>query len=180
MCLKAEICEGKVIRQGRDVVRSALVNEIKRGVEAIHLVDDFTFRKQANGTTSIGDQFRHNLDFLNGFLNGIRVGRIDYGKRKRDGRVAKDRHYAIRQFETVISHFENLRRADFEATISVASEIDETVWVASSVMREMEFVHSHTIHHHALIAEKLAGFGVSLEEHFGVSPSTLAYWRQAA
>jgi len=80
----------------------------------------------------------------------------------------------------VISRLKNLQRPDLGAMISVASEIDSTVWTMSSVIREMEFVHSHTVHHHALIAAKLAGLGVSMKEQFGVSQSTLAYWRRAA
>jgi len=108
------------------------------------------------------------------------LGRIDYGKRERDVRIAKSRHYAIERFENVIAILENLQRADLQAMISVASETEGNVWLTSSVLREMEFVYSHTIHHHALIAEKLAGFGISVSKCFGVSSSTLAYWRRAA
>ena len=180
MCLKAELCEGKGSGQGLGTIRSAVIHEVEQGIEAIHLLDDITFRKLGNRTGSVGDQFRHNLDFMNAFLNGIRIGRIDYSRRERDERVAKSRHYAIEQFESVISRLKNLQRPDLGAMISVASEIDSTVWTMSSVIREMEFVHSHTVHHHALIAAKLAGLGVSMKEQFGVSQSTLAYWRRAA
>jgi hypothetical protein len=180
MCLKAEVCEGKGINRGPECIRSAVVDQVGRGINLIGELDDFTFRRHANGTGSIGEQFRHNLDFLNAFLKGIRVGRIDYEKRERDERVAKSRNYAIERFEGVIIGLENLQRSDLQGMISVASEIECDVWLMSSVLREMEFVHSHTIHHHALIAEKLAGFGISVNKLFGVSPSTLAYWRRAA
>jgi hypothetical protein len=64
-----------------------------------------------------------------------------------------------------------------EAEVLVRSEIDPDVWHSSSVGRELEYVLSHTVHHHALIAEKLAAIGVYIERHFGVAPSTLEYWK---
>jgi hypothetical protein len=180
MCLRAELCEGKGINRGAHNLCAAVINEVNLGIELICELDDLTFRKQANGTGTIGEQFRHNLDFLNVFLKGIRIGRIDYGNRQRNERVAKDRYYAAEQFEEVVFGFEHLRRADLQTSVSVMSEIDEDVWLISSALREMEFVYSHTVHHHALIAEKLAGFGISIREDFGVSRSTMTYWQRAA
>jgi hypothetical protein len=62
--------------------------------------------------------------------------------------------------------------------VSVRSEIDDEVWHSSSVMREFEFVHSHTVHHHALVAEKLKAFGLEVSDGFGVAPSTLKFWAE--
>jgi hypothetical protein len=60
----------------------------------------------------------------------------------------------------------------------VRSEIDAAFWIESSAARELEFLHSHTVHHHALIAEKLSSSGVKLPDDFGVAPSTLKFWAE--
>jgi hypothetical protein len=73
-----------------------------------------------------------------------------------------------------------LSRAQTGSTVSVRSESDTGVWLTSSVAREMEFVLSHMIHHHALIAEKLVGQGIILDRAFGVAPSTKSYRNKLA
>ena len=49
---------------------------------------------------------------------------------------------------------------------------------SSTLGRELEFAVSHTIHHYALVRERLRG--VDFDPRFGVAPSTLEYWRTAA
>ena len=46
---------------------------------------------------------------------------------------------------------------------------------ARRATRELEFAISHTIHHHALIKERLRHLGIEFDEKFGVAPSTLEY-----
>ena len=59
--------------------------------------------------------------------------------------------------------------------VMVRSEVNANVWHASSVSREIEFVHSHTIHHYAVIARLIAEAGESVSNDFGVAPSTLRF-----
>jgi hypothetical protein len=146
----------------------------------IGLIDDVNYRRQTNGSGSLGAQFRHNLDFINAFLTGVKIGRIDYGRRKRDIRIENDRRAAIAQTEGLKSMIEKIEKRSMLNSISVRSEIDSSLWFPSSVMRELEFVHSHTVHHHALIAEKLLNSGIHVEKDFGVAPSTLQYWKKQA
>ncbi len=159
---------------------TSLISELDRAADMIALVDDVSFRRQANGSGSVGAQFRHNLDFINAFLKGVKIGRIDYGKRERDLRIENDRSAAIAQIEVLKAMIEKLESRSTLNSISVRSEIESSLWFPSSVLRELEFVHSHTVHHHALIAEKLMGFGIHVEKDFGVAPSTLQYWNKQA
>jgi hypothetical protein len=153
---------------------------LKRAVETIESVDDLTYRRSANGTGSVGEQFRHNLDFLNTFLKGIAIGKIDYTDRERDQRVERGRRYAAERFELAICRLSSLNVRELAGIVSVRSELDRSSWLVSSVLREMEFVFSHTIHHHALIAEKLSGFGIFVGKDLGVAPSTSEHRRQLA
>jgi hypothetical protein len=156
-----------------------LVAELDSAAAIIDFVDDITYRRRANGG-SIGAQFRHNLDFINAFLKGVEIGRMDYGDRERDVRIENDRSAAIARIQTLKIGVTKLDPRSTLTGVSVRSEIDDGLWLPSSVWRELEFVHSHTVHHHALIAEKLVGFGIRVEKDFGVAPSTLRYWEKQA
>lgn len=159
---------------------SYLRDELQKGIDMIAEVDDPSYRRTANGTGSIGGQFRHNLDFINSLLNGIEEGCIDYTKRERDIRVEEDREYAVERFRVTIRRLNELSPKQFGKSVLVRSEVDQEMWVPSSLIREAEFVHSHTVHHHALIAEKLSGYGIAATANFGVAPSTLKYWEKQA
>lgn len=155
-----------------------LAAEIERGIAVIARIDDEAYRKSTTRSASVGAQFRHNLDFVNGFLGGVGAGRIDYNDRERDPIVESDRGYAIGRFRNAVGSVSRLRGMELRKIVRVRSETDANVWHLSSVARELEFVLSHTIHHHGLIAEKLAASGGPDVPHFGVAPSTLEFWKK--
>jgi hypothetical protein len=165
---------------GRDMILDALIAELERGGDTIAAVDDFTYRRFANGSASVGAQFRHILDFVGCLLNGIGTGRIDYADRIRDPRIETDRAFALARSRQLLQALRMLDTKVMGKSIVVRSEIDPETWLPSAFAREAEFIHSHTVHHHALIAEKLAGFGVRADAALGVSPSTAKYRRQMA
>jgi hypothetical protein len=158
----------------------SVIGELERGCELIKRLDDLTYIRSATGTGHVGGHFRHNLDIVNNFLIGIAERRIDYNRRERDIRIETDREYAVEKLDLAKRRIGNLNDGILERLVSVRSEVNPTTWLPSSVTRELEFVHSHTVHHHALIAEKLAGFGIAVNENFGVAPSTLKYWQTRA
>ena len=161
-----------------DFLTKALIDELTRGARLIEQIEDSVYCRKANGTGSIGGHFRHNLDFVHSFLNGIRSGKIDYNRRERDVRTEEDRFYAVERFALTIRRFGNLESDFLQRKVWVRSEIAAEIWHESSAARELEFLHSHTVHHHALIVEKLAFFGVQVTDNFGVAPSTLKFWEQ--
>lgn len=171
--------EAIFLRSESLLVRSVIA-EFERGREIIDRLDDPNYRRSANGTGCVGGHFRHNLDFVNSFLNGIAERQIDYNARERDVRVEIDRKYAAKKMDFAMRRLSNLTGELLERLIYVRSEVDLTTWHPSSVIRELEFLNSHTVHHHALIAEKLVSFGIAVTENFGVAPSTLEYWRTKA
>ncbi len=164
----------------RPLMLNALIEELDRGSMLLLELSDHIYSAEKNGTGSVGGHFRHNLDFVNGFLNGIETGRIDYNKRERDTRVETDRLYAVSRFADAIGRLRCMSPDSMSSVVEVASELNSSIRHGSSVSRELEFIHSHTVHHHALIAEKLAGFGIRIGSDFGVAPSTLEYWQRKA
>jgi len=60
------------------------------------------------------------------------------------------------------------------------SATDSQGWCKSSVLRELEFLQSHTVHHYSLVAMLLRSYDIEPDEEFGVASSTLKYWKEAA
>jgi hypothetical protein len=156
----------------------SLIAELGRSIDLIDTLDELSYRR--GGRSSVGAQFRHDLDFAVCLLRGLATGRIDYNERERDTRVETDREYACARFGGVIRQLSEIENRILGQSVLVRSEVDPTMWLPSSVARELEFVHSHTVHHHALIAEKLAAQGIETAAAFGVAPSTLEYWDRKA
>lgn len=159
---------------------TALADEIGRGISVIRSLSDEVYRSVPDGPRGVGDQFRHNLDFVTCLLSGLEFGRIDYCDRERDVLVETDREHAIDRFARASARLAAVDPRAMARRVLVRSEIDVSEWLPSSIGREVEFVHSHTVHHHALIAERLAALGIGAVRNFGVAPSTLKYWSAAA
>ena len=153
-----------------------LANEMFRGAKLIGKISDAVYRKKADGAGSVGEHFRHNLDFVNAFLNGLSGGKIDYNRRERDIKVEENRLIAANLFAKTVCNLCKLPIEIFSKKVLIRSEINADVWLESSALRELEFLHSHTVHHHALIAEKLNLNGIQTANDFGVAPSTLKFW----
>lgn len=158
-----------------DILVKSLADEMFRGAKLIGKISDESYRKKTDGAGGIGEHFRHNMDFLNAFINGLKSGKIDYNRRERDPEIEENRLYAINRFAKTISLIRNLPVEIFDKKVLIRSEINPNVWLESSALREIEFLHSHTIHHHALIADKLKSLGIELSKNFGVAPSTLKF-----
>ena len=156
------------------VPAGANISVLRQGVALLGKLDDATFR------TSIGPQLRHCLDFYGSFLRGLAARRIDYDTRERDPLVESSRRIARRRYAEVIAALEEITSADSCSALMVRSEADtlpsgEPEWSPSSVRRELQFLLSHTVHHHALVKELLRARGRAVGDDFGVAPSTLEH-----
>ncbi len=153
-----------------------LVKQLVVGVSLIESLTDEIYTKSRDGVGSIGAHVRHNLDFVTNFLAGLESGRIDYVTRERDLQVEQNRQHAKERFLFLIERLGAVSGELADREVSVRSEIEDSVWHRSTGGRELEFVYSHTVHHYALIAEKLTSYGITVSPDFGVAPSTLDYW----
>ncbi|MEW6129483.1 MAG: DinB family protein [Acidobacteriota bacterium] len=129
----------------------------------------------------IGSHVRHCLDFFTAFLNGVENRRIDYDTRERDELIERNRSVAIAKIDGLIEQLTALQ-IDEASKIMVRLEdvsVDANLWSHSTVLREMQFLLSHTVHHFALIAMMLRLQGVEVGNEFGVATSTLKRWRTA-
>jgi hypothetical protein len=159
---------------------------LRQGVELIRRLDVATYAGPPEDRSGVGSQFRHCVDFYDCFLRGLAEGRVDYNHRDRDRRVAKDPLFAIARIEQVIEALSGLEPDDLDAELSIRLEraspiATEREWCRSTVLRELQFLFSHTIHHYALIANLLSRQGLEVDptlDGFGVAPSTRDYWKE--
>jgi len=157
-------------------------------------VSDAVFRYDAAGDRlqsgpggqSVGRQFRHIFDFYNCFLAGLDTGSIDYTIRGRDENLERDRESAKAEVSRIIDSLMSLEASITDRTLRVRLEgtfespCDGEC--TTSVMRELQFLLSHTIHHFTIIRSLLSQQGIELEsrfELFGVAPSSVRHYRQA-
>jgi hypothetical protein len=164
---------------------SDCVSLLAQGLGLLQKLDDNLYvRTQGlHSRSGVGHHVRHCLDFINSFLVGLETGYVDYNQRARDEAVEHYPSVAVRRIEETIATLEALTVHDGEMPLLVSLEgsgdkREATAWCRSTVMRELQFLQSHLTHHYALMALMLRLQGFETDEEFGVTPSTLRYWRQ--
>ncbi|MEN3333600.1 MAG: hypothetical protein V7641_2965 [Blastocatellia bacterium] len=163
------------------------INLLRQGIELVEQIGDALYANARPPflSSGVGGHFRHCIDFYNSFLSSLETGRINYPLRKRNQLVEIDSRLAIFEIEAIIEKLRRLSPNDLPASVQVILEdssapLDAQGWSCSSVMRELQSLLSHTIHHYAIIALALRLQGFEPSAEFGVAPSTLAYWSQTA
>ena len=165
-------------RTGLQTLLGRLVGELESAMRLALSLDQSSYGRSDDGQGGIGAHIRHDLNFVECVLKGIETGIVDYATRERDERIETDPAFAASRIEDVIATLKSLN-VDPRTVLFVVSEIDASLSHRSTVSRELEFVLSHTIHHHAIIKQKLRDTASNIDPAFGVAPSTLEYWRQA-
>lgn len=134
-----------------------------------------------NGST-IGQHFRHILDFYGCLARGVEEGRIDYAKRERDVMVENEPSHAT---EVLLQYQHAITTMDEAAHIEVVADFsaelnEERPVVLSTVGREMMYAYDHAVHHLAMIKMglKVACPTVEADHRLGVAPSTLKHWKE--
>lgn len=124
---------------------------------------------------SIGEHIRHCLDHVSALLTADPSTTLSYDRRHRGTAVETDPAEALRQIQELKGALNAWSARSLDEPIRVTSMISSssdamTGW--STLARELAFVVSHTIHHHAIIGVLLAVHGHAVPERFGHSPST--------
>jgi len=128
---------------------------------------------------SIGGHLRHIIEHYESFLSGYEQGEIDYEKRARDPLIEGNVSYAAATLENVAAGLRHLDLPSMPANSGYCAETVSTI-ARTSVLRELEFLLSHTIHHYALVAVMARLQGCEPEADFGVAPSTLKFQQAQA
>lgn len=158
---------------------SQLVSELAIGIGALEKLSDEAFTSANGRNGSIGAHFRHCIEVTRALLLGIRAGCVDYAARERNLLIESNRIRALEELRGLIMESEELRVLDIAVPLIVRSECVPGTNTTSSLGRELEYVISHTVHHHALIAERLRARGQEVAPMFGVAVSTKRHWEAA-
>ena len=162
---------------------AANISSLRQGVTLLRSLDDrlYAERLSPGRRNGVGCQMRHCIDLYTCFLAGLSEGRIDYNRRERDPRVEEDRGRAVGRLEVLIAELGRLETTAIHAPLEIRldpPDRGEPGWCRSSVLRELQFLLSHTIHHYALITSLLERRGVRVRDElsgFGGAASTLEH-----
>lgn len=124
--------------------------------------------------SSIGAHIRHNLDHYGCFLEGLALGRIDYAARRRSPCFETERLVAVAELKRIRQEFETIVSPHAPLLVRIDNDAG-AAYSGSSLVRELEFLISHTIHHYAIVAIMCRLQGIAVDDDFGVAPSTLRY-----
>jgi len=130
--------------------------------------------------SSIGAHIRHVIEHYQEFLHGIDNKYINYDKRKRQLALEHNPDLAIEAINALIVAFENMskvRMQDTQVTVfhETCDSSEEEHDAPSFLSRELLFLHSHLVHHLAIIEMILRFLQVKVQFNIGVAPSTLKY-----
>lgn len=140
--------------------------------------DDYTKPVDVFNNSTIGQHFRHTLEFFQILMAGYDAGLISYDKRNHDKRIETDRSLALEIIE---------KSKNFIATCNMQKPLrlevnydlgnSEDIIVESNMAREVSYNIEHAIHHMAIIkiGLKVLCPYVELPDGFGVAISTLRF-----
>jgi hypothetical protein len=161
-------------------VKEACVSVLDEVKDVIEQIGDSDFVKpvEAFNGSSIGQHFRHTLEFLQCLMSGSTSGVVSYDKRDHDVAIESDKILALevldraKQFIAFCDIHEQIK---LEVSYDPGSDID--VIIDSNLAREITYNIEHIIHHMALIKIGIRDICpyVELPEGFGIAVSTLKF-----
>lgn len=157
---------------------SALLQELLLVLETI-TPEQYTTRcgeQFFNG--AVGGHVRHCLDHVRALVDGAAEGEVDYDHRERGTGVETCPAAARAEARRLIAALAALEPEPAAAQLRVLvmpTRDGTAVRVGSSLARELAFVLSHTVHHHAIIKSMAYALGAATPRTFGFAPSTLAH-----
>lgn len=140
--------------------------------------EDYTKPVDVFNNSTIGQHFRHTLEFFQCLKDGYEMGVVSYDKRKHDKSIETDKQLAlafISKAKAFISKCDMSKPLRLEVNYTI--EDTEDIIIDSNMGREVTYNIEHAIHHMAIIKiglQVLCPY-VKLPFGFGVAISTLRY-----
>ena len=156
-----------------DTALLTLVQQINHVISQLESAKYHHPLPEFNGS-SLGQHFRHILEFFQCLEDGVQSGTVDYAARNRNPVYESNPAIASAAFEA-FNHA--LPKFDLTLPVQVRAEFgtDNRPCYESTVGRELLFVYDHAIHHLAIIKIGLICHypEISVDKDLGVSPSTV-------
>jgi hypothetical protein len=160
----------KIIKQTSEILNQT--------IDLIQLLDknEYTTPLGVLNTTSVGQHFRHIVEFYIELINGYNVNLICYDNRKRNLEFETKQNLVITEFNKIIK---TIKTFDLDKQIKIKSnhgeDEEENSFSQSSILRELIYSLDHTVHHLAIIKIAIQSKYIHLEldPNLGVAPSTI-------
>ncbi|MBV6441084.1 MAG: hypothetical protein DYG98_26310 [Haliscomenobacteraceae bacterium CHB4] len=166
-------------KQGTILIAAQMAGLLER-------LDEVTFTRPLplfHGST-IGQHFRHILEFYTCLFEGVLPARVDYSGRKRNHAISEKPGVALAVLDYIA---DAVKRQDEHQWLNVESEFSDEVVAhvqrpvyMSSMGRELQYAFDHAVHHLAIIRMGLEVYfpEIQVDEDLGVAPSTLKYKKE--
>lgn len=141
----------------------------------------YTKPKAILSEATIGQHFRHILEFYICLEKGAETGTVSYDERERNVLIETDVAYAAIGIEKLI-HFLSSLTNDGSLTMKAnySNTSEEVTIIQTSIYRELAYALDHTVHHLAIVKIALSEEKdkVKVDSNFGVAPSTIRFREQ--
>ena len=128
---------------------------------------------------SIGTHVRHIIEHYQELASGQKAHAVCYDDRSRNRHIERSRETAIDALQDILFWLQTLTD-NHDHTLLLTAAVSGTRTASpciseSSLVRELLFLQSHTVHHQAVIAILLKAQSINVPSTFGVAPATLQY-----
>lgn len=153
------------------------LNQLRSLLEKLNS-DNYIARPKVLSWASIGEHYRHILEFYLLLVSGSFTGLINYDRRERDARIAKNTAFAIETIDRIIA---GLHTLDLNSPVTMEADYSiegiQNNKITTSLGRELAYCIEHSIHHQAIIKAGLIAIGCEklVDEQFGVAYSTIRH-----
>jgi len=147
---------------------------------AENLTDEqFTQPSISLSGSSIGQHFRHTLEFFNCLLDD-ESGLVNYDKRNHDTSLEKSTIEALKLIalqNATIQSLDSNKNITLELSYDYSDDATNIIQVESNLYRELVYNIEHAVHHMALIKVGIVEImpDLVLPDGFGVASSTITY-----
>ena len=154
-------------------------------VAVIEQIDDTDFVKPSTALSgsSIGQHFRHAIEFFECLSSGYDQGMVCYDHRDHDKNIETSTVLAIDVILRIKSFIERISLdKKLKLEVSYQANTNESQIVDSNIAREIVYNIEHVVHHMALVKVGIKELipGLPLPEGFGVAASTIKYHKSQA
>jgi uncharacterized damage-inducible protein DinB len=162
-------------------VTASPVSALRRRLEdlmrlVLTLPEDIYSARSSRASGSVGEHVRHTLDHIAALVSASPTTVLSYDHRTRGTTLETDPSAAVREMMRIDATLERWGERSLDEPLRVMSMMasdGQVVTGWSTLVRELAFVMSHTVHHQAIVALLLEQRGVEPpSERFGYAPST--------
>lgn len=164
----------------RDLARAitAALDQLDRVVRSLDASQYCSISCDPAFGASIGRHVRHILDHIGAIQSAATSAPVaDYESRARDAQIERDPELAlveIARLREAVASMSDVDPARPAMILIAVTRGQPKVTLPSTIGRELSFILSHTVHHHAIIRTMLCGLGLSasIDPEFGLAPGT--------